>query len=312
MRPPTDLRVAVLGTGRTGAAIAAEYLTAGYRVRVTASQNTSPVTAIRRVLSQLPSGDRATALSWHPDPQDAARGADVVIESLPELLPIKREQLAAAQQVAPRALLATNTSSFRIEAVAAGLGDPARLVGTHYLNPPPAFPVVEVIPGPRTARRVVTAVCGLLASLGKAPVVLRRDVPGQVINRLQFALLREAEWLVRDGVVSRRQLDVLVRDGLARRWSAADPFAIVALGGPELFARVAERLYPLLSTDREPAGVLASVPAAPRTVRELARARDRRLAIWSPGAHENCGTDTAREGTAARQAAAAARAWTRS
>jgi 3-hydroxybutyryl-CoA dehydrogenase len=242
--------IAVLGAGLMGAAIAAQYLAAGYRVRVTTSQSTSAVEAVNRVRRQLDNG--RGDVEWCRTVTEAVTEAAIVVESLPEVLDVKQAQLSEAQKACPAAILCTNSSSLLIGDIAAALADPSQLVGTHYLNPPAAFPVVELIAGPRTSPEAYSTVETVLRAMGHTPIRVRKDAPGFVINRLQFAFLREAVSLVDEGIVSAEDLDIVVRDGLARRWSKAGPFTVVAMGGPELFTRVAAQVWPHLSSATAP------------------------------------------------------------
>jgi 3-hydroxybutyryl-CoA dehydrogenase len=110
------------------------------------------------------------------------------------------------------------------------------------------MPLVEVISGPKSDPDIVQRAVELIASVGKRPVVIEKDVDGFVWNRLQLALLREAVWIVENGVASPGVVDEIVRDGLARRWRYTGPFETAALGGPDTFTRVANNLWPVLST----------------------------------------------------------------
>jgi 3-hydroxybutyryl-CoA dehydrogenase len=273
---PRPLRVAVLGAGRMGAGIAAEYAAAGHAVTVTTSAATGAEQALDRVRGQLELLGSAAQVGWARSSAEASTGADVVVESLPELVDLKAAELAAAQAVAPEAILATNTSSLSLAAIGGSLSNRGRLLGAHYLNPPLAFPVVELVSGPATDPAAVERMAGILRSLGKRPVVIR-DVPGFVLNRLQMALLREAVDLVDQSVVSATDLDLLMRDGLGRRWSAIGPFATVAIGGPAVFRRVAEELYPVLSRREDPPESLDRLGLDEPAVADLRAARDRAL-----------------------------------
>ena len=275
---PGRLRVAVLGAGRMGSAIAAEYAAAGHVVRITTSPATSARTALNRVaehLAQLSPG--APDLDWCPSTAVAAAGADLVVESLPELAALKAAELAAAQEATPGAILASNTSSLTLAALGASLADPSRLLGAHYLNPPLAFRVVELVQGPATDPAASERMAAILRSIGKVPILVRRDLPGFVLNRLQLALLREAVELVDGGVVTAADLDRLMREGLGRRWSAIGPFATVAIGGPAVFQRVAEQLYPALSRRQDPPASLERLGLDDQALAELRAARDRAL-----------------------------------
>jgi 3-hydroxybutyryl-CoA dehydrogenase len=177
----------------------------------------------------------------------AAEGAGVIVESVVEDLEQKAAALAPAIAVAPEAIIATNTSSIPITKIGDAADAPERTVGAHYWNPPLLMPLVEVIRGDETAERVVQEMVEILRGLGKRPVLVDRDVDGFVWNRLQLALLREAVWIVEQGVASPHTVDEIVRDGLARRWRYTGPFQTAALGGAATFERVAANLWPVLS-----------------------------------------------------------------
>lgn len=271
------LAVTVLGAGLMGAAIAAEYATAGNAVRITTSHRTSGADAVARVQEQSLSARNELDIRWFAAATEAVADADLVIESLPEDLDMKQGQLAEAQLVAPEAILATNTSSLTVTSIAAALQDPTRLVGTHYLNPPGAFRILELVPGTQSSPFVITRMEEILRSLGKTPVLLRQDIPGFVINRLQFALLREALHLLEQGVVAPEDLDRLMEEGLARRWAAIGPFTTVSLGGPGVFRQIAQSLFPQLSRDTRPPDEIMPLRLTEKQ-RKAARARrDRAL-----------------------------------
>lgn len=275
MAPELKLDVAVLGAGRMGAALAAQYATAGHRVRVTAS-SASASRDVRARVQAAAVGD-CPAVSWSPSTDSACTGADVVVECLPEDVDVKHAELARAQAVAPRALLATSTSSLRVTDIGNELADPSRLAGVHCLNPPTLFEVLELVPGEHTSDAVLDEFDALLRGIGLVPIRLGRDTPGFVTNRLQFALLREAAALVDSGVVDAEGLDLLVSDGLAPRWAAAGPFATAALGGSELFQQLAHRLYPCLARDTVPPGSVVKREFPGTSIADLARQRTNRL-----------------------------------
>ncbi len=278
MTTPTGegLRVAVLGAGRMGAALAAQYAGAGHSVVVTTSARTDAEYALARV-REAAGGDGDFRLRWAAETEEACQGADVVVESLPEDLEFKREQLARAQRVAPNALLGTNTSSLSVSEIGRGLVDPTLLAGTHYLNPPGLFRVMELVPGESTSPTVLDRFAEILEGLGLRPVRLRGDTPGFVINRLQFALLREAAELVDSGVAAPEDVDRLVAEGLAPRWVAAGPLATAVVGGGPLFDTLAERLYPVLSRRGAPEGSVVKQQPDPDTVERMRRDRHEQL-----------------------------------
>jgi 3-hydroxybutyryl-CoA dehydrogenase len=276
-QPP--MTVAVLGAGLMGTHIALDYARGGHTVRFTVSTATSRAAAMERV-SGGANGD--LDLRYTVGTMEAARGADLVVESLPEDLRLKRQELRVAQAAAPAAILATNTSSLTIAEIGDGLTDPSRLVGIHYVNPPWAHRIVEVIAGAATAPAVLEQVEAILVALGRQPVRVNVDTPGFVFNRLQFALLREAIALVESGVVSKADLDRIVVEGLGRRWGIVGPLTSAALGGAELFSQLAVRLYPALTTATAPSPGHMKLLAMPEAEVDAARhTRDARLAVYA-------------------------------
>ena len=184
-------------------------------------------------------------------------GAELVVESIAEDLAAKVELLGRAERLAlPDAVLATNTSSLSIASIAAGLERPERFAGLHWFNPPELVPLVEVVAGERTDAGVVEALRDWMEALGKAPIVLRKDIPGFVANRLQYGLVREAWTLVEDGVCSYEDVDRALTHGLGARWAAVGPFQIADLAGLDVYLAVIRNLYPDLSTDQAPAPTL--------------------------------------------------------
>jgi 3-hydroxybutyryl-CoA dehydrogenase len=274
-----SLTIAVLGAGLMGTHIALDYARGGHSVRFTVSQATGRAAAMAR-MNATSNGD--LDISYAVSTTDAARAADVIVESLPEDLALKRQELSTAQAVAPGAILATNTSSLTIADIAEGLPDPTRLVGVHYVNPPWAHRIVEVIPGRSTAPDVLERVEAILVSLGRHPVRINLDTPGFVFNRLQFALLREAIALVESGVVSKADLDRVVVEGLGRRWGVVGPLTSAALGGAELFSQLAARLYPVLANATAPGPGHMELLVMPEDEVDAARrTRDAQLAAYA-------------------------------
>jgi 3-hydroxybutyryl-CoA dehydrogenase len=113
-----------------------------------------------------------------------------------------------------------------------------------------------------------------LRTLGKQPVLVERDVPGFVWNRLQLALVREAAWIVQNGVATADVVDAIVRDGLARRWRYTGPFETMALGGAESFKRIGANLFPVLSDARTLEGIEPYVAFDPAELDAIRTWRD--------------------------------------
>lgn len=254
------MHVAIIGPGLMGSQIACEYALGGhdvtviYRRRDLVEQRLDNAWQVA-AKAELASDDQLKAarerISLAPGLDAVTRAPDLVVESVVEDVEAK---IAVFKDVAsrwPNAILASNTSAIPITKLGEGAGAPERTVGTHYWNPPLLMPLVEVISGERTSPDVVSRTMDVLRALGKRPMHVRRDVTGFLWNRLQLALLREAVWIVEQGVADRAVVDEVVRNGLARRWRQTGPFETMALGGPDTFARVAALIFPELSNAKE-------------------------------------------------------------
>jgi len=138
--------------------------------------------------------------------------ADFVIEAVPENLDLKKEIFSKVDKIAPpHAILATNTSSLPISEIAEATERPDKVVGMHFFNPPVVMPLVEVIRGSKTSDETVNATVDLARRLGKTPIVVARDVPGFIVNRILVRVLNNACWYVRRGKASMEEVDAAAR-----------------------------------------------------------------------------------------------------
>jgi 3-hydroxybutyryl-CoA dehydrogenase len=242
--------VAIIGAGTMGAGIARIFAGGGASVRLMARREASLDSARERL--------GATDIRLTTSLDEALTGADLVVETIVEQVDPKREVLTRAEELAaPEALVTTNTSSLPLAAFEGALSRPERFAGLHFLNPPELVEVVEIVGGEDTAPETLETLAGWMEELGKAPVVVRRDIPGFVVNRLQYALLREAYSLVDSGVSSFADVDRAVTQGLGARWAAIGPFETMDLAGLDVHAAVAANLWPELANTTEPSETIA-------------------------------------------------------
>jgi 3-hydroxybutyryl-CoA dehydrogenase len=277
--------VAVVGAGTMGAGIARIFADGGAHVRLMARRRESLDAARERL------GDSEVSATTSLD--DALEGAQLVVETIVEEAEPKRAVLARAEELAaPEALVTTNTSSLPLAALEGGLRRPERFAGLHFLNPPELVEVVEVVGGERTRPETLETLAGWMRELGKVPIVVRRDTPGFVVNRLQYALLREAYALVDSGIASFEDVDRAVTHGLGARWAAIGPFETMDLAGLDVHAAVAANLWPALSNTTEPSPSIARAveraePLRGETPSEILRERRNRVLRGLPALRED-------------------------
>ncbi|OQN96947.1 hypothetical protein B0A48_16921 [Cryoendolithus antarcticus] len=166
--------------------------------------------------------------------EDAVKDADVVQEQGPENLDFKQKIWPKIEAAASKdALFWSSTSGILASEQSQHMHDRSRLIVVHPYNPPHVMPLLEVVPSPSTTQDVVDRTLTFWQSLGRVPVLIRKECTGFVANRLAFALFREACSLVAQGVVSVEDLDSVVQSSMGPRWTVAGPFKSYHAGGGE-------------------------------------------------------------------------------
>lgn len=274
MSIPEQRRMAVVGAGTMGPGIALTFAIAGWdvdligrsperlnqaRERMETSLERFVVTATLNQEEASRALDRMTIVSGLPETDP---GWDLVIESITEDLNTKLDLFSWLEElVSPTTVIASNTSSLSVDELANGMRHPERSLGFHWLNPAEFVDLVEIIVAKDTAQEVVERALAWSREVGKTPVKVSRDTPGFIINRLQYALLREAFTLVEEGIVTVEDVDAAMTAGLGARWAVVGPFEGLDLGGLDVYAAVAPRLYPELSTTLEPSPIATDLVA---------------------------------------------------
>jgi 3-hydroxybutyryl-CoA dehydrogenase len=251
-------RLAVLGMGTMGRGIAQVAAQAGYAVAMYdphAEQLTAARTSIEKTLEKgvslgkVTDADRKTTLArirTAADLAGAVRDATVVIEAAPEKLDLKRDLFAAIEPLAPAdALLASNTSSLSITALARGLKRQERFLGLHFFNPVHLMALVEVVRGQETSDATVEAGVAIVRALGKEPIVVR-DAPGFASSRLGITLGLEAMRMVEEGVASAEDIDRAMELGYRHPMG---PLKLTDLVGLDVRLGIAEYLHAELGSE---------------------------------------------------------------
>lgn len=263
----TKITIAVIGGGLMGAGIAQVFAAAGHKVAVHEPLDAVRETLIERIRAGLVQvGDNPTLadnVSATADLAEAVREAAFITEAAPEKLELKRSIFAKLIELAPAdAILASNSSVMPIGSIAAGLPSAERIVGTHWWNPAVLIPLVEVIQGAETSDATVAATMDLLASVGKKPAHVKKDVAGFVANRLQHALWREAIAMVADGICDAKTVDDCVKNSFGLRLSVLGPLENADLVGIELTRDIHRTIIPELNRDSTPSPLLDTMIAA--------------------------------------------------
>jgi len=250
------MRIGVLGAGAMGTGIAQVAATHGHPV-VLADANGAAVAAaresIRRVFARLVEKDRMTvedaaAALDRIAPTTLEDGAglhaladsDLVIEAIVEDLAVKRDAFARLEQATrPGTILATNTSSLSVTAIAGQLTHPERVVGMHFFNPVPLMPLVEVVPGLVTDPEITSAVHDLAAGWKKVPVVAK-DTPGFIVNRVARPFYGEALRMYEEGVADMATIDWAMREVGGFRMG---PFELMDLIGNDVNFAVTQGVF---------------------------------------------------------------------
>lgn len=274
--PEEDFRKAVVvGTGLMGPGIAYTLASAGCEVflyGLNQGLTDEGMASVRAAVATLRDGDCITSAAGEEilervhgtvDLEDAASGAEIITESIIEDLGIKQELFMRVERVCPpHALITSNTSGFPATQLAGVLARPERFAVTHFWNPPHIMPLVEVIQGAKTAAQTIESLMTLLRRAGKKPVLVCKDTPGQLGNRLFHALIREAYWIVQEGIASPEDVDLAIKYGLGRRFPVYGMLEHLDIIGLDMVLAIQSYMCRALCNETEPARVLRDKVAA--------------------------------------------------
>jgi len=197
-------------------------------------------------LGELPASEKPATLAginFTTDLEGSLAAADYVLEAVSENFELKRRVWdIIGRKAAPQAILASNTSSYDINELAAGVPNPERVIGTHWFHPPQITPCVEVIPGKDASQANIDRMLKFLAGLGKMPTVCK-SAPGFVANRIQMAMAAEAIALVEEGLATPAEVDSIVKSSFGFRLGAYGPYEIMDQAGADTYLGVYEYLY---------------------------------------------------------------------
>ncbi|MBI6138931.1 3-hydroxyacyl-CoA dehydrogenase family protein [Serratia plymuthica] len=241
-------QVAVIGAGTMGARIAAVFAASGFRVALY-SRTENSLDNAAKLIESIGAG-LASSVTFTTSLAQCLQDAKIVSENIAEVLALKQQIFQEIEKhVSDECLLTTNTSSVPIGQIAGVLAVPSRFIGLHWFNPADVMPMVEIVCGPQTQESTRQQAAALCLQLGKQSVTIHKEAPGFIVNRLQYAMLREALHLVTAGIASIEDVDFAVQNTLAPRWSAMGPLKLMDFAGLDTVKNVAAILLPDLSSD---------------------------------------------------------------
>ncbi|WP_193178549.1 5-formyl-3-hydroxy-2-methylpyridine 4-carboxylate 5-dehydrogenase [Oricola nitratireducens] len=270
----TIRRVALIGLGTMGPGIAARLTRGGldvvaFDVSQAAIERANAMLGVAAgVLDRLeivaPESGEGT-VKMAASIAEAVDGADLVIENVPENAEIKAETYREIEKhIGSDVIVATDTSGIPITKLQANISNPGRFVGMHWSNPPHIIPMIEVIAGEQTAPETVATIRDLIRSLGLLPVVVKKDVPGFVENRVLYALLREAVDLVERGVIEPEDIDTCVSWGIGYKIAVVGPMALLDMAGLDIYRSVSSFLNQDLANRNDVAPIVTEKTEAGR------------------------------------------------
>ncbi len=258
-------QITVVGAGMMGPGIATSAALAGHPVVIVYRSTVSADRAIKTVqrnISQLLAGkliDRPQAehaqqiVRMEPDLKCGLEGSFWVIETINEDLPAKQDLFALIDDLTdPGIMLTSNTSGLCITDIAAKVKHPGRTATTHFWFPGHLVPLVEIVIGQKTDKPIADRLKTILLDWGKAPVIVKKDIPGQLANRILQAIIREATYIVESGLASAEDVDTALKKGPGIRLPAWGPLEHIDAVGLDLALSVQNTVLPSLLNDPEP------------------------------------------------------------
>ncbi len=267
------LTTAVIGNGIIGHGVSQVLAAAGHRVTMIGRNAASldrAISNIRQSLGEFADHGLITraeidGIVARVQPSttlaDAAT-ASFVVEAVTEDLPLKLGIFGELDRLCPPDTILGSSSGQPASALIGRVSRPERVIATHFWYPPQLIPLVEICAGPKTAAAVTGRTIEIIRGAGKEPVVIDKEVPGFIGNRIQFAALREAWSLWANGVASAEAIDAVVRNSIGRRLGITGPIESADVGGLDTMVAFARFLQPSLDRSTEPPAALSAMVAA--------------------------------------------------
>lgn len=257
-------KISVVGSGLMGRGIGQVFATSGFSVTLIDLNQKVLDTALQQISTSLATVEKAgllkespksilSRISSTPDLPSGVSGSSLVIEAVFENVEAKKDVFRrVVKATEDSTIIASNTTAIPITTLASATSRPDKVVGAHFWNPAHLVAAVEVTRGEKTSDDTVERIVSILKSGGKRPVVVNRDVPGQIGIRILYAMIREATSLVENGIASPQDVDNVVKQALGGRLEILGPLELADLSGIDLVENVSDILYKTLDSSTRP------------------------------------------------------------
>jgi 3-hydroxybutyryl-CoA dehydrogenase len=258
-------KILVVGTGTMGEGIAQTFAQNGFQVRLVARREeplTRAMSQIRQNVRQFIEFDlikeQAEKVVERIEPMVttdmavAVAGVDYIVETIRENLDDKRALIGAIQAVDPNVVIGSNTGSMTVDSLAEGMPNPATIIGIHYFNPAHIIPLVEVHRGSKTSDTSYELTERMMKESGKKTALVRKEMPGFIVNRVMGAITRECAFILDEGICTPEDLNTAIKSSTGFRFACLGPMEVDDMIGLDICATVSGRVFPGLSNATGP------------------------------------------------------------
>ncbi|SFD87744.1 3-hydroxybutyryl-CoA dehydrogenase [Lentibacillus persicus] len=256
--------ITILGAGVMGHGAAQLFAQAGKNVHIRARRESSlekarelitdslKIMVEKEILTENEMEQTLGRITYTTDLHEAIQDADFILESIPEDLEKKLDTYDIIESVvSDKTIISSNTSTFPIKELTQRAKHPERFIITHFFNPPQLVPIVEIVKVDDTSEDVVNTTYDIMKEIGKSPVVLKKEITGFIVNRVQVAMLREAFNLMEKGVATAEDIDVAMKGSLGFKWAFCGPMESQDLAGLQTTQAMVGNILQDLSNTRE-------------------------------------------------------------
>jgi 3-hydroxyacyl-CoA dehydrogenase len=269
MNSASQKKILLVGTGTMGEGIAQTFAQNGFEVRLVARRQEPLDRALEQIAQNVKQfiefdlidegvGQVMARIEGMvtTDMAQAVDGCSYVVETIREVLDDKKALLGAIQAANPDVVIGSNTGSMTMDSLAEGLPRPDNIIGIHYFNPAHIIPLVEMHRGSECSEATFDETKRLMEASGKKTVLVRKERPGFIVNRLMGALEREIDYLLDEGIVTPEDLDIAVKSSTGFRFACLGPMEVEDMIGLDIAMTVSGRVFKGLSNATEPSPIL--------------------------------------------------------